>query len=259
MTVQRQGRAHDERVLLDSGLRSWSDIDEDPNSDAVLAHNETLVAHAHALPVGDRIAYIRELARDRSVLDIGAVEHTLLAHDTSQWLHGQLAAVAKRCVGLDVLEGPCAALRSEGYDIRVHDIMDEPMGEQFELVVAGEVIEHVDSPGQLLAGAASALAPSGRLVLTTPNSYMLNYAWHGLTGKGARENADHVSGFNASHMLELGRRHGLRLVRWRGVRTARGATAKSRAMGTVRRVLSKTILAPESDCDTLVYEFVAAD
>ena len=237
---------------------SWTNIDDDPNSERVISHNRALLDAAHAAPVDGRAAYLCDLARDRTVLDIGAVEHTVPAHESAEWLHRQLAGVARQCVGLDVLEAPCAALRAEGYDIRVHDIMSEPIAERFELVVAGEVIEHVDAPVRLLAGAAQALAPGARLVVTTPNTFMLNYAWHGLTGRGQRENADHVAQFNPSHMLELGRRSGLHLDRWRGVRAQPVPTAKGRVVARLRSFLSRSILAPEAECDTLIFEFVAA-
>lgn len=46
-----------------------------------------------------------------------------------------------------------------------------PAEERYGLVIASEVIEHVESPPELLALVAERLSPGGRLLLTLPNGY----------------------------------------------------------------------------------------
>lgn len=236
-------------------MRSWSDVSDDPNDPRVMAENWRVIDAAHGPPVADRVEYLCSLARGRVVLDVGAVEHNLPAHEAETWLHGRLVSVAKQCVGIDVLEDACAALRAKGYDVRVHDITGDPLAERFDVIVAGEVIEHVESPGGLLAGCAAMLEPHGRVVVTTPNPLFLNYVLHGLRGR-LIENADHVAQFNTTHMMELGRRAGLRLDRWQGVRTQWVPTPRGRFGGALRWALSHGVLSPESDCESLVFEYV---
>ena len=56
-----------------------------------------------------------------------------------------------------------------------HLNLDEPFGGAdvgnipFDVIVASEIIEHVENPSLLLRSCASALAPDGILVVTTPN------------------------------------------------------------------------------------------
>jgi len=47
-------------------------------------------------------------------------------------------------------------------------------GETFDLVTSLEVIEHVATPATFVAGLATALAPGGLLILSTPNRTALS-------------------------------------------------------------------------------------
>jgi 2-polyprenyl-3-methyl-5-hydroxy-6-metoxy-1,4-benzoquinol methylase len=44
-------------------------------------------------------------------------------------------------------------------------------GEKFDLVIASEVLEHVDDPPSFLAGLVARVRPGGRLIVTVPNGY----------------------------------------------------------------------------------------
>jgi 2-polyprenyl-3-methyl-5-hydroxy-6-metoxy-1,4-benzoquinol methylase len=65
-------------------------------------------------------------------------------------------------LGVDVLEHEALALRDEGFDVRVHDLTVEPLAERFDVIVAGEVIEHVGAPERLLANCRRMLDDSDR-------------------------------------------------------------------------------------------------
>lgn len=60
------------------------------------------------------------------------------------------------CVAPNLDFAPLAQLRSE---------------ERFDLIVASEVIEHVESPAALLRDLGARLTPRGRILLTLPNGY----------------------------------------------------------------------------------------
>lgn len=136
----------------------------------------------------------------------------------------------------------------------VHDVTTSPLPEQFELVVAGELVEHVGSPQLLFESVAAMLSPAGRFVLTTPNPYMLHRAWKHLRGDFP-DSVDHVTMFEASNLAELGERAGLELVSWRGVRLRDLAGWRNRIASVVRLGLARTMLAAEIGCDSIIYEF----
>jgi 2-polyprenyl-3-methyl-5-hydroxy-6-metoxy-1,4-benzoquinol methylase len=232
---------------------SWQQMSSDPNSREVLAERARVLAATRRPPIDRRVPYLVELARGKRVLDIGIVEHFSEAQQNPNWLHGALAEVATTCVGVDILPDAVAHLRDLGYDARLHDVIASPLPEQFDLIVMGEVIEHVGAPETLLQHARQMLRPGGLLVVTTPNPYMMNRALHGLLGH-ARESADHVALFGPSQMFELAERAGLRIEHWRGVRLPQMRTPRGRLTSAARRVLAGALRAPEADCDPLVYE-----
>ena len=241
---------------VSGAIPPWREVSEDPNAPAVLSANQRVLDATRAAPVGDRVAYLCELARDRRVLDVGVVEHRLESRSSNRWLHGRLAATAKECVGVDVLEHEAQALRDEGFDVRVHDLTVEPLAERFDVIVAGEVIEHVGAPEWLLANCRSMLDDGGRLVVTTPNPYALYRVWHALRGRHS-DSADHVALLAPSHMLELGRRAGLELRQWRGVRLPGMRSLRGRTIGSMRRALAQGLFRVEADCDPLIFEYSA--
>ena len=66
-----------------------------------------------------------------------------------------------------------------------------------DLVVAGEVIEHLDDPGSFLDGLHALVAPGGLLVVTTPNaSGLVNAA--ALLGNLEVNHPDHVALFTCT-------------------------------------------------------------
>jgi 2-polyprenyl-3-methyl-5-hydroxy-6-metoxy-1,4-benzoquinol methylase len=56
-------------------------------------------------------------------------------------------------------------LRERGYNAVAGDACSVDLGQKFEVVVAGEIIEHVENPGALVRNLARHVAPNGKLIL----------------------------------------------------------------------------------------------
>lgn len=140
---------------------------------------EERIRWRHRLPRGrpvERHEALLEAARGRRVVHVGFVDE-LMASKIAQevWLHARLAAVASSLVGLDSSEEGVAAARADGYEAYVVDAQSpeavRALGlPRADVVIAGEIIEHLDAPGPFLRAMHGA-APE--LVLTTPNAYRL--------------------------------------------------------------------------------------
>ena len=146
---------------------------------------EQRIRWRHRLPRSgpvDRHQALLEAARGRRVLHVGFVDELAASKlDQDVWLHSRLAEAADSLVGLDSDEQGVDWARSEGFEAQVVDAQSPEavaaLGlEPADLVVAGEVIEHLDAPGPFLRAMRVLTRPEGRLVLTTPNAYrVLNF------------------------------------------------------------------------------------
>lgn len=234
----------------------WFDVAPDPMDPRVVERRRATLASARREPVTDRASYLCSLAAGRRVLDIGVVDHDLHSERSDRWLHGRLAAVASSILGLDVLEEDVALLRERGLAVECRDVTtgDLPAG-RFDLVVAGEVVEHLDRPGHLFTAAARLLEPDGRLVLTTPNPYALWRSYQNLRGRPI-ENVDHVTLLSAWGIAEFAERAGLRLHSFRGIATQPVGRKARLVESLVRRRWLP--LVPEAVCESVLYELVPA-
>jgi predicted TPR repeat methyltransferase len=122
----------------------------------------------------DRIEALVDAARGRRVVHVGFVDELMEAKQAGGvWLHERLAGVASSLVGLDLDEAGVEAARARGYEAYAVDAQSadavHALGlERADIVIAGELIEHLDAPGLFLR-AMHELADE--LVLTTPNAY----------------------------------------------------------------------------------------
>jgi SAM-dependent methyltransferase len=140
----------------------------------------------HPLPRGgpvDRLEALVDAARGKRVVHVGFVDE-LLERKRAEgvWLHERLAAVATSLVGLDSSEEGVARARELGHEAHVVDAQssDAVAGlglEPAEVVIAGEIVEHLDAPGPFLRAMRELVGADGVLVVTTPNAYrLLNFA-----------------------------------------------------------------------------------
>lgn len=140
---------------------------------------ERRITWRHRLPREgplDRHEALVETVRGRRAVHVGFVDELMASKIAAGvWLHARLAESAASLVGLDADEEGVEAARHEGYDARAVDAQSSEAVrslalERADVVVAGELIEHLDAPGPFLR-AMRELADE--LVLTTPNAYRL--------------------------------------------------------------------------------------
>jgi SAM-dependent methyltransferase len=239
-------------------MQRWHKISKDPNAPEVMAQRRAAIAEARTGQlVYDRVTYLCQLVTGKSVLDIGVVEHTREAAESPSWLHGNLRRCAARCLGVDTLTEEVRHLNEKGYEVVVADITKAALPQKFDVIIGGEVLEHLESPGMFMENCAAMLHSGGKLVITVPNPWYVNAILKNVfRGSTFVESADHVAWYDASTLYELGQRHGLELKCYRGIGVSNPKSLRARVFFGLRRLLIGFGLAPELFAKSTIYELV---
>jgi SAM-dependent methyltransferase len=194
------------------------------------------VAQVHDVLAGRRTGariskrdLVLELCRGKSVLDLGCVEHSWrMSLENPRWLHAEIAAVASSCVGVDFLERDVAELNARGFSMLAGNVLTDEPPDRFEVVVAGDLIEHVENAGVFLEYVAKALTEDGIAIVTTPNALYPAQLWSVL-GRGRPEiSPEHVALYDPFTFANLVERSPLRLVELRWLELTWSAFSRSR-------------------------------
>lgn len=147
-----------------------------------------------------------------SVLDVGCTGHGL-GIGSPGWLHGRLREQFPSVVGIDISSENIDSLRKHGFNnLYVQNAESFRLNEQFDTIVAGELIEHLANPGLFLQQARLHLKPTGKLVLTTPQPFgLFDVAYALLKFPKTCQNFQHTCWFCPQTMQQLAERSGLKV------------------------------------------------
>ncbi|MGO9203695.1 MAG: class I SAM-dependent methyltransferase [Limisphaerales bacterium] len=172
------------------------------------------------LPVVDRDAYILGACRGRKVFHLGAADSPMTAGKArrGELLHQRLMGHCKTLVGFDIDVSAIEMLRRE-YNIQNIYPCDldrqVPTGHgRAELLVNGDIVEHVNSPGCLLRACNELLEMNGLMVLTTINALSAKQCLRALIGREP-VHPDHVAYYSFATLGTLGARFGFQVVECR--------------------------------------------
>src|SRR5438067_10161270 len=166
--------------------------------------NLTETAAPVTAPLRQRVQFIIETCRGKRVLHLGCSDSPYterrLADGTI--LHAMIEKVATVQYGVDSDAVGIEMLRAAGYqNVAVANVEElaerNPFsGVTFDVIVAGEIIEHLSNPGRFLDSIKPLLPTHATLLLTTVNAYCAyRYAYCLLTRKES-VHPDHVYYFS---------------------------------------------------------------
>jgi hypothetical protein len=149
----------------------------------------------------DRVGFITAACRGKVVLDLGAMDETAWQAKRGQgsWLHEEISRGARHVYGVDNSALiPDEGLRTgENSIIRRGDVRDPAacltaVEGTPDVVIAGELIEHLENPLEFLRRFAALRVLSGKiLILSTPNATALHNVLIGLAGRESTHH-DHL-------------------------------------------------------------------
>lgn len=155
---------------------------------------------------------IAGLVRGKKVLDVGCVDHSAEQAGSESWLHGHLVRSATSVLGIDIIQKEVEKLRQRGYNVICGDATNIELSDRFDVITAGEILEHLDNPGRFLQNMRRHLKDDGILVLTTPNAFFgLHFLESLFASPYRRWNPEHVAWYCYFTLENLLKRNGMRV------------------------------------------------
>ena len=202
-----------------------------------LKPNEPL-APRHPLPRTsqvDRDAYLLDICRGKKVLHLAcaAWPATQMWCDDGSLPHLKMLQVADRVAGFDWSRPGLEILKRQSVpDLHLLNLLEvdqvekgwQELGFEPELIVAGELLEHLDRAGLVLENCRRVMSGKCKMVITVPNAFSIRSLLHVLRGY-EKVAPDHVSYYSYSNVRELAERNGFSLdkVNWYRYSPARKA------------------------------------
>ena len=108
------------------------------------------------------------------MLHIGCADAPYTRERGEDLLHKRLSKITNNLWGIDLSSEGCEILTEMGFDNIIHgdisDLHSYLKNEEFDIVLAGEVIEHLNNPGLFLQNISKIMASGADLLITTVNS-----------------------------------------------------------------------------------------
>lgn len=150
-----------------------------------------------------RVEFIKHECVDKKVLHLGCTNwpYTQDAIDNVMLLHAELNEISSELYGFDFdqegLDTLAAAGEKNLFRADLEKLDEVALDMTFDVIIAGEIIEHLSNPGLFLNGIQRFMSPTTKLVITTINAYSaLRFVCYGLRGRGGVNemvHPDHVA------------------------------------------------------------------
>ena len=167
----------------------------------------------------DKEGWILGKVAGKSVLHLGPTDSpgSVLSARQGRLLHQKLQGRCRELVGLDLDRQGIEDLSKH---CQINDIiwgnaeaLDQVFPERkFELILAGDIIEHVNNLGNLLASAKKVLSPGGELLITTPNALAVKRVLGAIFLRQERNHPDHMYFFSPMNLWQAARRFGYEIT-----------------------------------------------
>lgn len=156
-----------------------------------------------------RFQMIEPYVKSKSVLDIGCA----VGYLRPNWIHDLISKVASKTTGIDIDLRSVQDIKARHphLDVFPGDACSFDLNQQFDVVHAGELIEHIDNFSGFFSSVKKHLTDGGFLLLSTPNVECINHPIYNLTG-GLKVNQEHVCWFCDKTLKTLLNRNGFEVL-----------------------------------------------
>lgn len=160
---------------------------------------------------------LREYCSGKRVLDIGCVQHNADQASNDSWLHKSIVDMAAYTLGVDYLPDAVAQLSERGYNVIVGDVNHRlPIEDTFDVIVVGNLIEHLSNFEGLLLNLQRLLTPGGVALISTANPFFREQYFYSAFKNTVIVNQEHTCWIDPITLDQLCSRFSLETtdVRW---------------------------------------------
>lgn len=152
-------------------------------------------------PVMVKDDYILKACTGKNVLDVGCVGQNKFFTDP-RWVHAKIKKISGKLTGVDINQSHQKEFEELGYTLLTPEKLAISQ-EKFDVIVMGDVIEHVDNLVEFLNFYKGFLNENGVMVITTPNALSIRQTLNVLLYGRPGINDEHTSVLECNTMLEL--------------------------------------------------------
>ena len=158
-----------------------------------------------------KIKYVTDKIRGKSVLDLGCVSHDPNTYRSKYWLHKAISESASSVVGMDLSQSGVEFLTQRNFKVIMGDVQNFNLDTKFDVIVAGDLIEHLENFSGFLQSCKNNLKTSGELIITTPNPWYWRNIVKAIISTEVKNNEEHTCWLCPRTLRQLASRHGYNL------------------------------------------------
>ncbi len=158
-----------------------------------------------------KILYLTRNLDNKSVLDIGCVQHNPENYRSKYWVHKAVVKKSRRAVGIDLSQGGVEFLQKKGYNIIHADAQKFSLGEKFDVIIAGDILEHLEAFSGFFKSCLDHLSDGGEIRISTPNPWYWRNIVKSIMHNEVSNNPEHTCWLCPRTLRQLAARHGLNL------------------------------------------------
>lgn len=136
------------------------------------------LAKVHRIPkarVVNREIELLSLCEGKKVLHLGCADRPFTRLRGQDHFHYRLSKVTNQLYGVDISAEGIEALKEMGYSNlyvgNVEELNKLNINQSFDIIIAGEVIEHLMNPGLFLSSVRTLMSKNTLLIITVPNAF----------------------------------------------------------------------------------------
>ncbi len=148
----------------------------------------------------------------KRVLDLGCIGQNSSTPVSSRWLHWYLSQHAKELIGVDINKEAIDELNRKGFNIICADVEELNLNDRFEVIVGGDIIEHLSNIGIFLSKIEKHLKDDGICLLSTPNPVTVMQFFSILFSGSLVVNNEHTCWLTKEVLMEACSRYNLEIT-----------------------------------------------